>query len=202
MSSEEIEVMVTEGAQLVQRSPCTVHSLPDGRRGVLWRGVVYPLLPGNRIDLAAVTTDATPAKAHLAVLLGEQETWVLLDGMPSAVAAMRSALAANRVSVTRTGRWLGDPVDGVAYDWFLRCDGHLDVAVLSGLIGEQTSASPDPAARVAVLEQQLLEAKADLARLDTALRKAIARPAELPVRGPPEPDPALEVAARNRRLEP
>ncbi len=49
----EIEVIVTDGDRLVQRWMCRRAAMPDGTPGAWWRGALYPLIDGDRIDVGA-----------------------------------------------------------------------------------------------------------------------------------------------------
>jgi hypothetical protein len=80
----EIEVAIFDGEVLIQRSACTLKDLPGGRPGVVWRGVVYPLLPGDQIDVGAMEPEASPEQPF-ALIAGEDSTWVLVRGLASAL---------------------------------------------------------------------------------------------------------------------
>ncbi|TCZ51316.1 hypothetical protein [Roseicella aquatilis] len=197
----EIEIAVFDGETLVQRCPCTLRDLPDGRPGVVWRGVVYPLLPGDRIDVSAVEAEAGPEQPF-AVLGGEGSTWVLVRGLAGALAEAQARLGAAGIRVSRSGRWLGDPVGDVAFDWFLRCEGTLEPDRVGELLGRSSVVGDTAEARIAVLEQHLFEMKAELARLAEQLNEA-ARPPSVPVQPvtpvAPERNAALEAALERVR---
>jgi len=197
----EIEIAVFDGETLIQRCPCTLRDLPDGRRGVIWRGVVYPLLPGDRIDVSAGEAQAAPEQPF-AVLGGEGSTWVLIRGLADALAEAQARLGAAGIRVARSGRWLGDPVGNVAFDWFLRCEGTLEPHQVRELLGQGSVVNDTAEARLAVLEQQLLETKAELARLAEQLHKATpppSVPAQPVTPVVPERDAALEGALEKIR---
>src|SRR3954451_15142145 len=46
------EVSVLDGGSPIETVACRGMNLPDGRLGVLWRGQVFPLLPGDRINIS------------------------------------------------------------------------------------------------------------------------------------------------------
>jgi hypothetical protein len=139
---------------------------------VTWRGVVYPLLPGDQIDVG-LPQQAEPASSGKHVMLpGHDVSWILLQGMATARDEALHSLEAAGFICSRSGRWLGDLVAGEAYDWFIRCEGEVDPAVIAGLLRGQVQAAPDdPTARVALLEQRISDLKADLATLEAKLRK-------------------------------
>jgi hypothetical protein len=197
----EIEVAVFDGETLVQRCACTRRDLPDGRPGAVWRGVVYPLLTGDRIDVGAAEPEAGPEQP-LAVLAGEGSTWVLVRGLAGTLAEAQVRLEAAGVRVSRSGRWLGDMVGDVAFDWFLRCEGALGSDLVGEILGRGSVTGDAPGARVAVLEQHLLEMKAELARLAEQLHDATQQPLVAPqpvTPAAPERDPALEAALERVR---
>jgi hypothetical protein len=200
MTMGEIEVTVMDGTTLVQRRSCRRTTLPDGVPGILWRGVAYPLLPGDRIDVGVLPA-AEPATHH-AVIPGDEASWVLIQGMPAALDTARRTLERNGFIISRTGRWLGDPVGLVAFDWFLRCEGRLDEQQVKGLFAQSApiSVERDGGARLAVLEQRIAGLLADVARAEDGLRRSIEAPRPSDVDPPPapaipvEPDPALRNA--------
>jgi hypothetical protein len=200
----EIEIAVFDREALVQRCACTTRNLPDGRPGVVWRGVVYPLLLGDRIDVGAAGPDVG-AEQMFAVLAADGATWVLVQGLAGALADAQVRLEAAGISVSRSGRWLGDTVGDVAFDWFLRCDEVLERDRVGEVLGGSHVIGDTAEARVAVLEQTLLEMKAALARIAEQLSDAVQLPpaAAQPVQpAAPDRDAALEAAlGRVRDLE-
>lgn len=200
----EIEIAVFDRDTLVQRCACTPRDLPDGRPGVVWRGVVYPLLPGGRIDVGAEEREPDPGQPF-AVLAGDGATWVLVRGLAGALTDAQVRLEAAGVRVSRSGRWLGDTAGDVAFDWFLRCEGVLAPDQVGEVLGGTHVVGDTAEARVAVLEQTLFEMRAALARLAEQLTNAARPPAAAaqPVQpAVPERNVALEAAlARVRELE-
>lgn len=199
----EIEVAIFDGETLVQRCPCTPRDLPGGRPGVVWRGVVYPLLPGDRIDVGAPEGQAG-AEQSFVVLPGEGSTWVLVRGLASALNEAQARLEAAGIRVSRTGRWLGDTVGDVAFDWSLRCEGVLGTDEIEEVLGRSRVDGDSAEARVAVLEQHLFEMRAALASLAEQLKDAVRAPPapSQPPPAVPERDFALEAAlGKIRELE-
>jgi hypothetical protein len=176
MIAGELKVAVMDGEALVQHWPCSRTNLPDGSPGVMWRGVAYRLLPGNRIDISAQV--APEATGRHAVLSGDEASWVLIQGMPVALEAARKALGGGGVVVTRSGRWLGEAVGPVAFDWFLRCAGWLDEGRVAELLDQahQSPTQNDNTARLAILEQRISNLLADVARAEAALRRSFDAP--------------------------
>src|SRR5689334_5096597 len=72
---------------------------------------------------------------HHAVLPGEEASRILIQGLPSALEEARSALERKGIEVARSGRWMGEPVSGIAFDWFLRCPGRLDPGAVRAVLG-------------------------------------------------------------------
>jgi len=197
----EIEVAVFDGGALVQRCVCTLRDLPDGRSGAVWRGVVYPLLPGDRIDVSVAEPEAAPEQPF-AVLAGEDSTWVLVRGLAGALAEAQVRLEAAGIRVSRSGRWLGDTVGDVTFDWFLRCEGMLGPDRVGEVLGRGSVVGDTAEARVAVLEQHLLEMRAELARLAEQLHDAARQPlvvVQPATPAAPERDTALEAALEKVR---
>jgi hypothetical protein len=189
----ECEVVVMDGATLVQRRVCSRTTMPDGLPGVLWRGVAYPLQSGDRINIG-VPAPSEPAACH-AVIPGDEASWILIQGMQAGLDTARKTLERNGIVVSRTGRWLGDPVGQVAFDWFLRCEGRLDDQRVAGLLGQSgpVSVEADSAARLAVLEQRIASLLADVARAEGGLRRSMEAPRPAPeVEDPPRADSRME----------
>ena len=178
--AREIDVSVFDGPVWIQKWPCSSTTMPDGSPGVLWRGTAYALLPGERIDVGSAQD---PSKAH-AVISGEEASWVLIRGTADSLRAATASLRDGGIAVARSGRWLGDPVEGIEFDWYLRCSGALDPLVIASLLGRPPSsaATVDGASRSLVLEHRIASLLADVARLQQAVD---ARAAEVP----PDPRP-------------
>jgi hypothetical protein len=179
-----VEVTVRSEGRFIETAACSRRNLADGRPGVLWRGMPYLLLADDVIELTqpAIEPVAGPATTPVvsppvASLQTEDSTWVLVQGMAAERAATQLRLEQAGVAVQRFGRWLGDDVDGVAFDWFILCQGTLDGPTLAELLGRSTIEA-DATARVAVLERRLLDARADLAQLasDLKARQQLAQP--------------------------
>lgn len=173
MIADEIEVAVMDGERLVQRWLCRTGTLPDGSPGAWWRGVLYPLQcrvdDGGTIDVGAGVV--RPVLLEHAVIVGEDASWVLIAGSAAAAEAARAAIADQGTVISRQGRWLGEPVDGRYFDFFLRCDGYLDpnrIAAVLASPGRKT-VDIDPMVQISVLEQSLADVRAELAGLRTKL---------------------------------
>jgi hypothetical protein len=175
-----------DGDRLVQRWMCRGATMPDGKPGAWWRGVLYPLLDGDRIDLAAPEPEPVAQTAH-AVLPGEEASWILIRGSAKELEAARVSLARDGQIITRHGRWLGEPVGGCDFDWFIRCNGWVGPDTVASLLNAPAAtAEADPVARAAVLEQRLADMRADLAALNEALERV--RRAPPPELRSPAPD--------------
>ncbi len=94
--------------------------------------------------------------------------YLLLPGSGSEAEAAATALRHAGVAVQRTGRYLGDPIDGLIADWFVRffkpeshCD--LEAVVASAIQGVIACPAPPEAPseiRVRLLQIELLQARA------------------------------------------
>lgn len=126
----EIEVSVFIGEQLVEKRMCRGARTPDGESGVIYRGLVHPLLDGGRIDLAGPasvpeTYDATPTSSRserFSFMWGDRTGYLLVEGSVANREAAASALRAAGADVLRAGRYLGDPLEVLSPDWFVRFD--------------------------------------------------------------------------------
>jgi hypothetical protein len=170
VDQSDIEVDVCDGGTLVLRWPCSRTAMPDGAPGVIWRGVAYPLLANARIDVAAPAASPAP---RIAVVTGAEASWILLQGLPATLDAARKAIERSGIAVSRSGRWLGDLVDGVAYDWFIRCQGAIDEAAVWTSIGAPPARSAE-AAGSELLEQRIADLLAQLAQRAAAEQHATA----------------------------
>jgi hypothetical protein len=171
----EMEIAVFDGASLIQRCHCTIRDMPDGRPAAVWHGVLYPLLADDRIDVGAVDPAAPPAQPYT-VITGADSTWILIQGLSGALADVQLRLEAAGIAVSRSGRWLGDMAGDVAFDWFLRCEGEVGSVRVAEVLGERPAVGDTAEARVAILEQHLLELRAALARLADQLAEATRAP--------------------------
>ncbi len=124
-------ISIFNGAQLFETRECALVRLPDGREGAVWRGLAYPLeLPDHRIEITSEAflpgdcvhrdTSVRATQANFAVIEGVEEAYVLLSGPNISCETAAGALRASGFDVIRTGRYLGDPVDGLEADWFVR----------------------------------------------------------------------------------
>jgi hypothetical protein len=130
-------ISIFNKAQLFETRECALVRLPDGREGAIWRGLAYPLeLPDHRIEMGGeafppgdcVHRDASIRASHasFAVIEGVEEAYVLLSGPSLSCETAAGALKASGYVVLRTGRYLGDPVDGLEADWFIRITKPMD----------------------------------------------------------------------------
>jgi hypothetical protein len=124
-------ISIFNRSQLFETRECTLVRLPNGREGAIWRGLAYPLeLPNHHIQMeseAFPPGDCMPRDAsvgapqtNFAVIEGVEEAYVLLSGPSLSCETAAGALKTFGYDVIRTGRYLGDPVDGLEADWFIR----------------------------------------------------------------------------------
>jgi hypothetical protein len=191
-------VAVRDGGSDVEACACRTVRMADGRRGAVYQGLAFPLQDDGSIDIAGEgtppaallpwTDDAGTPERTFAVIDGDEEAYVLVGGSVLDCQAHAAALQGAGVSVLRTGRYLGDPPEGAAADWFIRIvrppgadgPGTLE-AVLAPTLGMAAARSRDggtPAEqRLRLLAAELEASRAREARLDAALA-ALARQAE------------------------
>ncbi len=183
-------IQIYDGAQLLEARDCRILSLPDGRTAALWRGLTYPLLAsGKEIDVAgeahpleqAATPPPRPAAPGHTLVAGTDSAYLLVAG--AALDAERAAADLRQAGfeVARTGRYLGEPVDGFVADWFVRVltpggTGALreHVAALFGRTPAAPEAAPDLrlrllTAELAAARERALRAEAEADRLRLAL---------------------------------
>jgi hypothetical protein len=182
---------IFSGAQLFETRDCAPVRLPDGREGAIWRGLAYPLKnPDNHIDIngegyppsectnGKVGTEPVPT--NFALIDGAEEAYVLLSGAVISRETAAEALKAAGYDVIRTGRYLGDPVEGLDADWFIRIS-KLEVAneslpaLLAEILPGQKFADYNNEAsgeyRARLIAAELAAAKAR----ESALRAEVAR---------------------------
>lgn len=214
-----VTVQVLDGDQLIETRRCRSVRLPDGRDGAIWRGLAYALRNGTTID--AADTGIEPVLCYrgerptsprsYAVVKGVEEAWLLLAGNGLGRDVAVTQLHAAGVKVIRTGRWLGDPVDGFDADWFVRFEippGDQDVdARLEQILNLAPVAAPTEAAlSIRVLETEIAtlyarEAalRAEIGRLGATAREANSRGANVDaVRAELDQERALRQAAEAR----
>jgi hypothetical protein len=82
----EVEIKICEGNVALNKRRCPLVRLRDGRSAVFWRGLAFPVLPGDRINIAE---DAYPITETLpsatlpnafAVIDGQDEAYILMAG--------------------------------------------------------------------------------------------------------------------------
>ena len=141
--AEFLEVIVNDGTQSVEVTRCRPFVLSDGRTGVLWRGLVYPIGEGSSIDIdgeavpPGLCTPASAAgrRAPFAIIDGEQDAYLLLAGSAIDAEAVAGLLRGAGIAVHRIGRYLGDPVEELAADWFVRFEKPAAAEPLETLLG-------------------------------------------------------------------
>ncbi|CAO3424926.1 hypothetical protein [Azospirillum doebereinerae] len=194
-----ISVSIYDGAQLLERRDCRTALLPDQRTAAIWRGLAYPLLDGERIDIAgeAVVPGSAPLPtpgtsrpdARFAVVEGVGEAYLLIQGSVIDREQAAARLAADGLTVLRHGRYLGDVVDGLAADWFVRFQtqpaarqslaDHIRT-LLDGLLQPAEAPASMAELRLRLMEGELAQAKAAAASLKAEvarLRLALAEQA-------------------------
>jgi hypothetical protein len=68
MDDEFIMVSITEAGQSIETIRCRIAPLPDGGSGALWRGLVWPIADGDRIDLKGPAFPLLPRRRQIRVL--------------------------------------------------------------------------------------------------------------------------------------
>ena len=105
---------------------CRLVQLRDGRPAAVWRGLAFPVLPGDRIDGAGEawpipeTVSSSDVSKPFGVIDGQSEAYVLIAGGFIDVETAAGKLRTAGFEVLRTGRYLGDPIENLDADWFVR----------------------------------------------------------------------------------
>lgn len=207
-------VRVLDGDQHLDDRVCQLVRLRDGGLAALWRGLAYPIGPGDVIDVSrdgvsrteclpeARSSVATPAGTQRwTVVEGADEAWLLISGdvvqRDAAAARLRDA----KLTVLRVGAWLGDPVDGIGADWFIRFV-RPDASSLPGLLepilgcaplrsSSGTETEPPAHLRLRLIETELIKARGQIAALAAELARLRSKEAET----------AVQLASRLATLE-
>jgi hypothetical protein len=164
--------------------------LPDGRVGAVWRGLVYPLNEAHEIDIvgeafppSACSSQgaASPSMRAFASIQGGDEVYFLLAGSAAARDQAAARLREAGLAVLRSGRYLGEPIEGLAADWFIRFvrpeTGEPVDTLLARLLDlpQRHVASASESAtelRLRLLHEELLQSRASEARLRVQLLDA------------------------------
>ena len=152
-------------------------ALPDGRCGVRWAGLVFPLHPGDWIEVterASLPGDCRPwAPApgwRMVAEPGSSDAYVFLDGPASARDRMLDAMAAAALRPVRSG----PNMSGTPGDWFIRVQGWSEAAgqALADRLG---AAAPHGADDPARLRERLVQERFEqVAAERDALRQQLA----------------------------
>ena len=182
----ESPIDIWRRGQLVTRAVVERWTMPDGRCGVKWGGLVFPLLDGGRIE----TTDQATPPAMCRPLIEPNPSWrlerggtdadayVFLDGDGATLERALHDLSVAGLMVQRSGPNLA----GSAGDWFIRLasPGPDAEAILARTLGEAPptrSVSNSEGLRERLLTEALEAAAAARERLRADLDNALARAA-------------------------
>jgi hypothetical protein len=129
------DVEVFDGDAYLQTWPCTLSELADGRVAAIWRGVAYPLLPGDRIDVAESKTQDIPAPSGKVVVIpSANANWVLVQGPENILVEVCRLLHNANTVIRRTGRWLGESDNIGVFDWYAYCNSGLSAENLTQVL--------------------------------------------------------------------
>jgi hypothetical protein len=183
-------VNVFDDGQPVETRACRLMVVPDGRRGALWRGLVYPLDPSDRVNVSGPAFPpslcrAAPSSVTLgaAIIEGEEECYLLLEGNVADCERGAAVLRGRGAAVLRSGRYLGDSAPGIDADWFVRFVRPSDLNALRDDLAEAFAFDrPEVVAGASELRVQLLVRELESARVrEAALRAELARSKSLPL---------------------
>lgn len=181
---ESRTIAVFDREELIETRECREMQFPDGRPGALWRGLVFPIEAGDRIDVSREGTQpsqctrsgATTGRREFAVVEGADEAWLLVAGDVVNRDRAASQLRAAGYSVLRVGQWLGDTVDGFEGDWFIRFVRPNQASDLAAELGTFLDLAPVPTRtpddlRMHLLELELAASRAREASLSAELAR-------------------------------
>jgi hypothetical protein len=146
--------------------------------------LAFPILPGDRIDAAG---DAWPIGETLSkpasnkafgVIDGHSEAYILVAGEFMDAEMVAGKLRQAGIEVLRTGRYLGEAVDDLEADWFVRIGRPSGVASLTeilvpilGIPAVRPAGAATPDARTRLLTAELLAARAREAGLQAEIAR-------------------------------
>ena len=191
--TDEAEIQIFDGETRLETRRCRVVPLNNGSSAAVWRGLAFPILPGDRIDAAGDAwpiADLRPAATTVqgfAIIDGQSEAYILIPGGFIEIETIAGTIRNAGITVLRIGRYFGEKVGDIDADWFIRIIKPLDNEDLPGflesILGARV-ASPaetsitDPRSRLLTVE--LLSSRAreaglsvEIARLRSALAEGL-----------------------------
>jgi len=191
MDSESSLITVVDGNESVESRRCRLVPLPDGTKGALWRGLVWPIAIGSTIDVAgpafSLLPQDPPVGPRFGLVDGAEEAWLVLEGSVTVRDAVAGALRQAGIETLRSGPWLGDPVDGVVGSSFIRfvrpAVGDLRETIaylLRDFVSTAAANDDDSEERARILAIELIEARSQLARLKTRPQDRASEPTAVP----------------------
>lgn len=125
---KSVIVAILDNGRVIDEAQCRHVILPDGRQGAVWRGLAYPLASDSRIDASGEAFPPGDCRDGMPAL-DPARRWAAIEGADAYLIVEGSILDAERAAVKirengaqvlRVGRYLGDPVDELAGDWFVK----------------------------------------------------------------------------------
>lgn len=184
MATTTASIHVLDGDRPLEDRRCRLVRLRDGRAAAIWRGLAFPIGPGETIDISGPgvpPAECLPAEAPLpaagrgcrwGIVEGIEEAWVLVAGPVAERDAVASRLHAAGLAVLRRGAWLGEPADGLEPDWFVRiarpADGRSLSAELEAILGPRAAAPPAAGEEAEELRRRLARRELEQARMAAA----------------------------------
>jgi hypothetical protein len=181
MEDEFKMIAIVDSDQSIETRSCRLVHLPNGTRAALWRGLAWPIGVRDTIDIAGpayplLTQDLAPGPLF-GLIDGAEQAWLVLEGPITSRDTAVSTLRQAGITVLRSGPWLGDPVDGIvgtSFICFVRPDTddlrQTITKILEGTIAP-SKARPNPAVREHALTIELMQARAEVAQLQTVRQK-------------------------------
>ena len=187
--TDEAEIQIFDGETALETRRCQVVLLNNGSSAAVWRGLAFPILPGDRIEaagdawpIADLRSTATTTQ-KFTVIDGQSDAYILIPGGFIEIETIAGTIRNAGISVVRTGRYFGEKVDDIDADWFIRvikpsCNEGLP-GVLEPLLGMRAASTAGTSSadlRSRLLTAELLSSRAreaglsvEIARLRSAL---------------------------------
>jgi len=213
-------VAIYDNDELLEHRECREVRLPTGVPGAIWRGLAYPLSNSGSIQIDGVAFSPTQCAEPLSNAISSTQnghlSWAFIDGAEEAyvvlqgsVVAAESAAARLRdagCEVRRHGRYLGEPVDGISADWFIRfvkpSSRDLPQLLQKALGGDRQSSENESdgtlGLRCQLLARELESVKANRALLHSNISRLTIKLAEVEGRSQTEIDQLLQALDEER----
>ncbi len=200
MSGDRHQVHVFDEGDWIETCLCRLVTLPNGEVGAVWRGLAFTLDENDRIDVSQPGTPPSECRAppvaakkgNFVILPADEDAWVLIAGPAAARDLALAILKSSGVSILRHGRWMGEDVEGIEADWFIRVahppNSEPFERLAAALDAPGFAAEVPAAVRLRLVQAELAESRAR----EAALRAELAR-VSIQLSQRRDPVPAVEL---------